>query len=467
MTEKFSSVSAKNINNISKKIVLIVATMGAFLTPFMGSAINVALPTIGKEFSMSAIAMGWVATSFLLAAAMSLVPLGRIADIYGRKRVFLCGVIVFTAFSLLCGLANRTEVLIFARAVQGIGGAMMFGTGAAMLTSAYPPEERGAVLGINVTAVYVGLVVGPFIGGLLTQYVGWRCIFFFTVPLGLLVIFSILWKLKGDWAEASGERFDFVGSLIYGIALLAMMYGFSILPSTLGTFLIFIGIACLVVFGFWELRVKSPVLDLHLFIHNRPFAFSNLAALLNYMATFAVGFLLSLYLQYIKGFTPRDAGLILVIQPIVMALLSPLAGRLSDRIEPRIIASIGMALTTLGMVPLILLNNSTNLLQVYASLVILGLGFALFASPNMNAVMSSVDRKFYGVASGTVGTMRLVGQMFSMGLTMLIFALLIGRVQIAPEYYALFVKSVKIIFMILCCLCFCGIFASLARGKLR
>ncbi|MBN1662553.1 MAG: MFS transporter [Deltaproteobacteria bacterium] len=455
------------VSGMNKKIVLIVATMGAFLTPFMGSAINVALPTIGKEFSMSAIAMGWVATAFLLSAAMSLVPLGRCADIYGRKRIFLWGVIVFTLSSLLCGLSRSAEFLIFTRVIQGIGGAMMFGTGAAMLTSAYPPEERGAVLGINVTAVYIGLVIGPFIGGIFTQYIGWRCIFFFTVPLGLLVIFSILWKLKGDWAEAQGERFDLTGSMIYGLALLAMMYGFSILPSPVGFLLIVVGTAGLIAFGFWELRAKSPVLDMHLFINNRAFAFSNLAALFNYMATFSVGFLLSLYLQYIKGFTPRDAGLILVIQPVVMALLSPLAGRLSDRIEPRIIASAGMAMTAIGLIPLILLNNSTSLGQLYAALAVLGLGFALFASPNMNAIMSSVDKRSYGVASGTAGTMRLVGQMFSMGLTMLIFALFIGPVRITPEYYDLFVKSMKLIFAILCFLCFCGIFASLCRGKVH
>jgi EmrB/QacA subfamily drug resistance transporter len=452
---------------VNKKIVLIVSTMGAFLTPFMGSAINVALPTIGKEFSMSAIAMGWVATSFLLSAAMSLVPLGRCADIYGRKRIFLWGVIIFTLSSLLCGLSNSEEFLISARVVQGIGGAMMFGTGAAMLTSAYPPEERGTVLGINVTAVYIGLVIGPFMGGIFTQYIGWRSIFFFAASLGLLVIFFILWKLKGDWAEARGERFDFIGSVIYGLALLAMMYGFSILPSSIGFFLIVLGAAGLIVFGIWELKVKSPVLDLKLFINNRVFAFSCLAAFLNYMATYTVGFLLSLYLQYIKGFTPRDAGLILVIQPIMMALLSPVAGRLSDRIEPRILSSSGMAMMTIGLIPLILLNNATSLVQVYAALVILGLGFALFASPNINAIMSSVDKRFYGVASGTAGTMRLVGQMFSMGLTMLIFALLIGRVQITPEYYALFVKSMKIVFAILCPLCLCGVFASLARGKVR
>jgi EmrB/QacA subfamily drug resistance transporter len=455
------------LNNMSKKMVLIVSTMGAFLTPFMGSAINVALPTIGKEFSMSAIAMGWVATSFILSAAMSLVPLGRIADIYGRKRIFLWGTVVFTFASLLCGWANSEEFLIFARFIQGIGGAMMFGTGAAMLTSAYPPQERGAVLGINVTAVYVGLSVGPFIGGVLTQYIGWRSIFLILVPLGLLVIFSILWKLKGDWVEAKGESFDLRGSIIYSLALLAMMYGFSILPSVAGFCLVLIGTVLLVAFCIWEIKTTNPVLDLRLFRNNKPFAFSNLAALLNYMATFAVGFLLSLYLQYIKGFSPRDAGTILIIQPVVMALLSPLAGRLSDRIEPRILASSGMALTVVGTIPMIFLNNTTSLWQIYAALLILGLGFALFASPNMNAVMSSVDKKFYGVASGTVGTMRLIGQMFSMGLTMLIFALHFGSVRITPEYYAAFLTSIRTIFFILCILCFCGVFASLARGKVR
>jgi MFS family permease len=245
------------------------------------------------------------------------------------------------------------------------------------------------------------------------------------------------------------------------------MYGFSLLPAMSGAGLILIGVLGISAFVVWELRVEIPVLDINLFRDNTVFAFSNMAALINYSATFAVGFLLSLYLQYIKGLNPQNTGLILVSQPIVMAIFSPLAGRLSDRIEPRIVASIGMALTAIGLFLFTFLNEKTPLEFIVASLILIGFGLALFSSPNTNAVMSSVEKRFYGVASATLGTMRLTGQMLSMGIATLIFAVYVGRVQITPEYYLLFLKSAKAAFVIFAALCFGGIFASLARGKLR
>jgi len=217
----------------------------------------------------------------------------------------------------------------------------------------------------------------------------------------------------------------------------------------------------------WEIRVGSPVLNMNLFRNNTVFAFSNLAALINYSATSAVGFLLSLYLQYVKALSPQNAGLVLVSQPVMMAIFSPLAGRLSDRIEPRIVASVGMALTTIGLLPFVFLNEGTPLGFIVASLVLLGFGFALFSSPNTNAVMSSVEHRFYGVASATLGTMRLTGQMLSMGIAMLILAIYVGKVQITAEYYALFLTSLKTAIGVFAVLCFVGIFASLARGKVR
>jgi len=245
------------------------------------------------------------------------------------------------------------------------------------------------------------------------------------------------------------------------------MYGFSLLPAMSGAWLILLGTLGILAFVKWEMKVESPVLDMKLFRTNMVFAFSNLAALINYSATFAVTFLLSLYLQYIKGLDPQNAGLILVSQPIVMAIFSPFAGRLSDRIEPRIVASTGMALTVLGLSLFTFLSEKTVLEFIVASLILLGVGFALFSSPNTNAVMSSVEKRFYGVASGTLGTMRLIGQMLSMGIAMLIFAIYIGRAQITPEYYLLFLRSVNVAFIIFAVLCFGGVFASLARGKVR
>jgi EmrB/QacA subfamily drug resistance transporter len=433
----------------------------------MGSALNVALPSIGQEFSMDAVLLSWVATSYLLAAAMFLVPFGRIADIHGRKKVFALGTATFTVASLLAGLSPSAPVLISARVLQGIGSAMIFGTGVALLTSVFPGEERGRVLGINVAAVYLGLSLGPTMGGLLTQQLGWRSIFFATIPLGLATILFVLWRLAGDWAEAAGESFDLTGSIIYSLALASLMYGFSRLPGMAGAALIVIGVFGFVAFAAWELYVKSPVLNLRLLVSNRTFAFSNLAALIHYGAVSAISFLLSLYLQYVKGLSPQQAGLILIAQPIMQAVLSPMAGRLSDRMEPRIVASAGMTLTAMGLVLLIFLSAETPLWIIVSCLMLLGFGFALFSSPNMNAIMGSVEKRLYGVASGMLGTMRLSGQMLSMGIATLLFALYLGRVEITPAYYPLFLASAKTAFAVFAVLCVGGIFASLARGNVR
>jgi MFS family permease len=237
--------------NMDKKTQLsasIVAGMASFLAPFMGASINIALPSIGREFGSSAITLGWVATSYLLAAAVCLVPFGRLADIYGRKRNFLWGTFVYTAFSFLCALSNSTAILIFFRLMQGVGAALIFGTAVAILTSVFPPGERGKALGINTAATYLGLSLGPVLGGLLTQQLGWRSIFLANVPIGLVIIALVLTSLKSEWAEAQGETFDWLATAIYGLALVALMLGFSRLPQTSGIWLLAIGLAFLAVF---------------------------------------------------------------------------------------------------------------------------------------------------------------------------------------------------------------------------
>ncbi len=451
----------------NRAAALLVTTVGSFLTPFLGSSIAIALPSIGNELQMNAILLGWVSTAYLLAAAMFLVPLGRIADIYGRKKIFTVGVFIFAMASVLAAMSNSAAMLISAQVLGGIGAAMIFGTAVAIVTSVFPASERGRVLGINVAAVYIGLSLGPFLGGLLTQYFGWRSIFWLNVALCLLIIALLFWKLKGEWAEARGEKFDVTGSIIYSFMIIAIMYGFTLLPDIVGVVLILAGAGGLVGFILWETRIKSPVLDIGLFRHNVVFALSNLAALINYSATFAVTFLLSLYLQYIKGLDPEHAGLVLISAPVMQAIFSPVAGRLSDKVEPRIVASAGMGLTAIGLIFFIFLSSATNLWYIVAGLLIIGFGFAFFSSPNTNAVMSSVDRRCYGVASATLATMRQIGMTFSMGLVMLIFGIYIGHVQITPEYYPAFVSSVNVIFTIFAILCFGGIFASLARGRVR
>ena len=448
-----------------QRATLIVASVASFITPFIGSSINIALPAIGKAFSANAIMLSWVATSFLLASAIFLVPFGRIADIYGRKKIFNLGILIYTLSAFACAFAPNITTLILVRIVQGLGGAMIFGTGMAIITSVFPRESRGKALGIAVSAVYAGLTLGPFIGGYLTKHFGWQSNFTFTIPFGLLALLLSIIYLKQDWAEAKGEPFDWKGSIIYAISITSLMYGFSKLPELLGITLTLAGLIGLWLFISYEKKLKFPILNIRLFLNNRVFAFSNYAALINYSATFAIGFLLSLYLQYIKGFDPQQAGQILVIQPLLMAIFSPVTGKLSDKIDPGKVASIGMALLSLGLFIIAFIGKNTSTTFIIPILILFGIGYALFSSPNSNAIMSSVEKKYYGIASGTVGTMRLVGQMSSMGIAMMIFSIFIGKAEINTTNHNEFIMSIRTAFFIFAVLCFIGIFFSLARGK--
>ncbi|MCX6561305.1 MAG: MFS transporter [Candidatus Aminicenantes bacterium] len=452
--------------DIRPSIVLIASVLAAFLAPFLSAALNIALPAIGRDFSIDAVLLGWTATSYILAAAVFLIPFGKIADIGGRKRIFLAGAVLNALSSGLCAAAGSAGVLIAARVLQGVGAAMIFCTGVAILTAAYPPHLRGRVLGINVAFTYTGLSMGPVLGGILTQQLGWRSIFAVSGLLSLILVLVAV-RLPDDRKKAEGPAFDTAGSVLLGASLVAMMLGFSRLPRAEGAVLLLAAAAGMAGFLAWERRAASPVLDLSLFRGRPVFAFSNLAALIHYCATSAAGFLLSLYLQYLKGLTPQQAGLILIAQPAVMALFSPLAGRLSDRIEPRLLASAGMSISAAGLFSLAFLSASTAVVFVGGVLVVLGAGFALFSSPNTNAVMSAVGPKDYGLASAMLGTMRLTGQMLSMAAAMLLFVLFIGRIAITPPVYGRFLSAARTGFFLFGLLCVGGIFASLARGRMH
>ncbi|WAC05691.1 MAG: MFS transporter [Methanoregula sp.] len=451
------------LTSTGKQVVILIAVLAGFLTPFDGSAVNIALPTIGAAFHMDAIALSWVATTYLLSSVLFLVPFGKIADIYGRKKIFLYGIAIFGAASLVMTMVPSAGLLLAVRIVQGFGASMIFGTSVAILTSVFPPGERGRMLGIYITAVYMGLTLGPFLGGILTENFGWRSIFFINVPIAVLIILLVLTKLEGEWSECKGETFDLTGSVLYGLALVAVMLGFSELPSAGGVMLVLVGFLLAIAFIRFELRQECPVLNMRLFSGSRVFLFSNIAALINYSATYAVSFLLSLDLQYTRDFSPEYAGIILIAAPLVQAAVSPFAGRLSDKIEPGIIASVGMAISALGLFLLTFLNETTPLWFIVMSLAVLGLGFGIFSSPNTNAIMSAVEKKYYGVASGIVGTMRLLGQMLSMGIATMIFAIVIGRVEITPEYYPAFAVSVHYTLILFTVFCVIGIYASLIR----
>ncbi len=407
----------------SRRPVLIVTTLASFLTPFMGSSVTVALPAIGRELGLGPLGLSWIATSYLLAAAILLVPFGKLADARGRTRIFVGGMVVYTAASLGCTLSPSAALLMASRVAQGAGGAMVFGTSVAILTAAFPPEQRGRVLGINVAAVYLGLSLGPFLGGILTEQLGWRSVFAGNVLAGVVTSLVAAWKLPRDARPPASARFDWPGAAFYSAALAAIISGLSRLPGPSGALLLGAGLVAGLAFVRRERVAEDPLLDLRLFSGNRVFAFSNLAALINYASTYAVAFLLSLYLQDLRGLGAQAAGGLLVVQPIVQAAVSPFAGRLSDRVAPRLLASSGMGIIAAGLAALAFLGQHVAFSWIGAALAALGVGFGLFSSPNTSAVMGSVARPQYGVASATLATVRMSGQALSMGIAMLVFAL--------------------------------------------
>ncbi|MGB9911761.1 MAG: MFS transporter [Candidatus Kapaibacteriota bacterium] len=451
-----------------KNAVLTVSVITSFLTAFLGSSVNVALPSIQKEYHIDAVTLAWISTSYLLATASILLPFGRLSDIMGRKKTFLWGLILFTTFSFLCAFAPNIYILIALRIIQGVGAAMIFSASTAIITSVFPMGERGRAMGYSVSAVYLGLTLGPVLGGILTQNFGWRSIFLLNLPIGIFIVYLVQKKLGNvEWADSKGERFDWSGTILYISGLSFLMLGFTRIQTYFGKTLLIASIIILILFIIIENKLEQPIISVKIFLKNITFMLSNLAALINYSTTFAVSFLLSLYLQYIKGLTPQNAGFVLAIQPITQAIFSSYAGKLSDRFEPRYVASFGMLLSSLGIFLLSFINSNTSLYFLMLAQVLLGLGFAFFSSPNTNAIMSSVEKKYYGVASALVGTMRLVGQTFSLGVVTMLFAIYLGGSKFSPPLYPTFISLTHWILLGFSIVSAFGILASLARGNIK
>ncbi|MDR3339889.1 MAG: MFS transporter [Candidatus Symbiothrix sp.] len=450
---------------MKKNPALAVLCTASFLVPFMGSAINLSLPQIGETFSMKAVSLTWIATAYLMATAVFQVPFARLADLVGRKKVFISGISLFSITTFLCGFAPSGQILIAFRAFSGLGCAMMFGTSMAILTAVFPPQERGKAIGVSTSVVYLALASGPFIGGLLTHYWGWQSLFYLTGILGLFVITGAFIFLKGEWIEAKGEKFDYIGSIIFAIGLFGLIFGFSKLPDDLAWLWIAAGVIAFALFVLYELKEKQPVFNVRIFSGNKTFGLSSFSALINYTCTSAIAFMMSLYLQYVREFDAHNAGLILIVQACVQCLVSLYAGKLSDKFNPALLATSGMGIIVIGLVGLIFISPSTSLVFIVFLLSLLGLGFGLFSSPNANIIMSSVDKKYYGQASATIGTMRLTGQAFSMGIAMMALSLYLGNRIFVPELQPLFMRSFHVTFGICAVLCIIGTYASSFRTK--
>jgi MFS family permease len=348
--------SAENNNNKNVKTsALLIVALGSFLVPFMGSSLSIALPLIQKDLSVNIILLGWIPTAFVLANAAFLLPFGRLADIHGRKKIFTYGVIIYTIASFLAALSPSAIYLIMGSFLQGMGCALIFATGVALLSSVYPSNHRGEVFGFFVTAVYVGLFLGPLLGGFLAQNLGWRSIFLFNVPFGLLLLTLILWKLKGEWFGSKNGVFDLKGTIIYIPSLIAILYGFSTLQSNLGQVIFIAGIIGVLIFILQEIRSFNPILKLKEY-RSRTSSFSALALLLMNISTTALWTLLSLYLQDLLSLGPQITAIIISVEPLMVAIFSPPVGRLSDHMDNRILSATGMAITSIGLLILSFLN---------------------------------------------------------------------------------------------------------------
>lgn len=448
-----------------RKFILITIFFSSFLTAFSTYTTVISARVIGIELGMDVVTIGWVSTIFILAAVMFQIPFGKVGDIYGRKRLFLSGVIIFTISSILLALVDSSITFIIFRFAQGLGAALIFATSNAILTASYPPNQRGKVIGISVTGVYIGLTLSPLLGGIMTQNLGWRSQFWFNVPFGLLIFLLVLFKVKGEWKGEKREKIDYFGSIIYASFLFFLIFAFSLLPGILGYIFILMSILGATIFYLWEKRITNPMLNLNLFKNNRYFSFSCLVSIFFYISTIALALLMSLFMQYIKGMSPQEAGYILLVQPLMQAIFSPIAGRLSDKIETRKIVSLGVLFVIIGIIPLIFLNPSYSLYLIAISFGIIGLGTALFSSPNIRAIMSSVPKSSLGIASGLEGTMRTIGQTLSFGVSTIVFAVIIGDVAITPTYYPHFITSARVICIIFSILALVSLTFSILRGK--
>jgi len=440
--------------------ILWAICLTSFTGPFMASSINVAIPTMASEFQVPADQLSWIVTMFLLSTAATLLPCGKLADMWGRRRMYLTGVAAFGLTTLAAGLAPSLSWLIILRTLQGITLSAIFASYMPILLASHDPSEQGRVIGLSSATTYLGLSAGPFVGGILTQYVSWRAVFFFSVIL-LAVSYVLMASIKEEWYGSRDTGFDWWGSVLSGAGIFLFLYGLSAYHDSLTAQILFwTGLVLLIAFIWHERRTSHAILPLEIF-DNLTFSMSNVASLAHYSATYAVTFLVSFHLQLLLHLDASFTGAILLTQPIVMAIFSTKAGALADRHDPRYIASAGMAVTVLGLAAFSFLPTVAVSLTV-GLLLVLGLGAALFIAPNSSAIMSSAAASRHGVASSVLALMRLLGQALSMAIVTLVLSAMTAS---SADYTEALEQGIHLSFIILAAACLGGIFASLARGS--
>ena len=465
----------------NKWAVLAILAIGIFMATLDSSIVNISLPTIAHYFDVPLNgAIEWVIIAYLVVIAGVLLTIGRLADIVGRKILWVLGLIIFTIGSALCGASPTLLFLIIARAFQGLGGALIMSVSPAILTSAFPPEERGRALGMNAVFVALGTSVGPTLGGLITANFSWRWIFYVNVPLGIIGVIATLLVLQKSQTRGRG-RFDPAGALLLAIGLVGLTLGlsfgqewgwgsFALIATMVITVLALIGLVVI------EQRLADPIIDFSL-LRNRVFVSANISLIMNFLALFAVSFMLPFYLEELRGFSVVEAGLLLTPLPLAIAVIAPFSGALADRIGTRWLAAGGMLIACIGLVLISQLNAQSSVSDIIWRLLVTGVGQAIFQSPNNSALMGAAPRERQGVASGFLATGRVMGQSISVALAGAIFTSMGGAIAGAilassrqPPNALLhlqntFTAAFHTTFIVCACIAALGIFTSLVRGK--
>ena len=444
--------------------VIFVAFITSFFAVFLSNGIIIGVPAIAQDFAMNNVIQNWVPTILFLVVAICTVPAGQISGKFGVKKSLLAGIIVFLIGSIGACLSFSTESFMIFRMIQGVGMAFLNVSAMAMVVHAVKPQNRGKALGFTVTGVYLATSLSPVICGFLVHNFGWRSMFYVVIPFLVLCIILMITKIPQEWKTYQHDTIDKVGSLMYGIGILLFVYGFTTLITTTGKLLVVAGIILLVIFGLYELRQKYPVFNMNLF-RNRKFTSSNIAALCSYIAIMVVTTILNYHFQYVRGWNAQMSGMILIITPIIMAIMAPNAGKLSDKIHPQKLAAIGIGIAAVALAILTFLTGDTPLYVVVIAMILEGFGMGLFSSPNMNAIMSSVPPKDAPTASASQATMRTIGQTMSLGLLTLVFSWVMGSLDLAPQYASMIVQASQIICLICTIACILAVFASLVGIK--
>jgi MFS family permease len=448
----------------SKRLVQVIAALGSAIAPFMVASLIVATPAIGREFSADVALLGWFTASFFLVAGSLLVPFGRIADIRGSKKVFTAGMGVNLVAALICMFAPSMQVLIAGRVLTGIGAAMVFGTSIALLSLVFPEEERGAALGINIAAMFTGFGAGLLAGGAITYYISWRGIFAIVAIIAAINFVLILSRVRGECELARTTEYDPYGMILFITGILLCLYGLSEISTLQGLLMLIAGSGILIGFYLWEQRCPHPLIPPALFSSGN--LSGAIATNIVFQASgFGITLILSLFLQYVNGMDPLVAGIVLFISQLLLIVITPFSGRLSDRYPPHRVAAAGCLINGIAMLLLVTINETTSLPIIVLSLALNSLGFALFMPSVVKWALLGIPKEQYGILSGGTETARLVGVSLSNAVIIITFGLVMGNTLVSPENIPSFLSEARWAIVLYMVLAFIAVALALRSGK--